>query len=290
MTRINYWRVTAIVLFVVAAAQAFAMNQIVSGALSGSSSPEESSQRSHSRPPSAKADPWLVQMIRWYYPVKTSEQWEELFIRDFFRDRHGGFLLDVGASDYQEASTTYYLDHHLTWRGIAVDAIQDYRSGYETYRPRTRFFSFFVSDRSNQDVDFYFIKEDPRKSTGVKSIADLHKVRQHLDADRKTVSTITLNDLLEKNDVRKVDFLSMDIETAEPAALAGFDIDKYRPELAMVETHASVRQQVFEYFARHGYTAIEKYGQRDNRNSYFMPKAQYEQWKKRPEAWEADTP
>ena len=38
------------------------------------------------------------------------------------------------------------------------------------------------------------------------------------------VPTITLNDLLPKHGLEKIDFLSMDIELSEPKALAGFDI------------------------------------------------------------------
>jgi len=47
---------------------------------------------------------------------------EELIIRDFFADRKGGFFLDIGCVHYRDSSNTYYLEKHLRWSGIAVDA------------------------------------------------------------------------------------------------------------------------------------------------------------------------
>ena len=49
-----------------------------------------------------------------------SQHDEELLIRHFFGDRRGGFFLDVGAGHYRRNSTTYYLEKHLGWSGVAV--------------------------------------------------------------------------------------------------------------------------------------------------------------------------
>ena len=55
---------------------------------------------------------------------------EELIVRDFFQDRRGGFFLDVGAAHFKRNSTTYYLDKHLGWSGIAIDALKEYAPDY----------------------------------------------------------------------------------------------------------------------------------------------------------------
>ena len=68
---------------------------------------------------------------------------EELIIRDFFNDRRDGVFLDVGAFHYKMVSSTYYLEEHLGWSGIAVDALAEFAIGYIQHRPRTRFFNFW---------------------------------------------------------------------------------------------------------------------------------------------------
>src|SRR5512139_1661416 len=66
---------------------------------------------------------------------KFSQFNEELIIRHFFDDRRGGTFVDVGAWHYRDGSTTYYLESHLGWSGIAVDAQDSVRKGYLDHRP-----------------------------------------------------------------------------------------------------------------------------------------------------------
>jgi FkbM family methyltransferase len=72
------------------------------------------------------------------------------------------------------------------------------------------------------------------------------------------VPAITLDDLLAREKVTKIDFLSMDIEEGEPAALAGFDIGKYAPELVCIEIHEHVGDKIAAYMSAHGYVVVER--------------------------------
>ena len=64
----------------------------------------------------------------------------------------------------------------------------------------------------------------------------------------------------------------MDIERGEPAALAGFDINRYKPELVCVETYyEDVRDSILSYFKKNHYREIVEYSSRDPFNSYFTP-------------------
>ena len=65
--------------------------------------------------------------------------------------------------------------------------------------------------------------------------------------------------------------MSMDIELAEPQALAGFSIRRFNPELVAVEAHLPVRQQILEYFARYNYVLVGRYWRADAHNFWFAP-------------------
>ena len=80
---------------------------------------------------------------------------------------------------------------------------------------------------------------------------------------------ITLDDLLEREGVEKIDLLSMDIEGHEAKALAGFDIERFRPELVVIEGH---NKDVTTYLHRHGYKQILRYVPFDPVNRYFRPR------------------
>jgi FkbM family methyltransferase len=197
---------------------------------------------------------------------------EELIIRDFFGDRRGGFFLDVGCAWAIRSSNTYYLEKHLGWKGIGIDALAEYGPSWARERPRSRFFSYLVTDQSGV-VETFFKSPNPGLSSTSKSMASGKIFGEVLEPEVVRIETITLDDLLDREGVTKIDLLSMDIEGHEPFALAGFDIERFQPELAVVERKVvevkDGADDVQRYFERHGYRLLEKYDRFDSVNRYF---------------------
>jgi len=195
----------------------------------------------------------------------------ELVIRHFFKDRRNGFYLDIGAFEPIKLSTTYYLEHHLGWTGIAVDAIAELAPAWEKERPDSKFFAYAVTDKSGETITFY--EFGGISSTEKRNIETWEKKAKH-DLKEKVivVPTITINDLLEREGVEKIDFLSMDINGTEPTALKGFDIQKYRPELVHIEVHDRNRKILLDWFSEHGYERIDEYMPYEIVNWYFKPR------------------
>jgi FkbM family methyltransferase len=210
-------------------------------------------------------EPEAAALARKYGPATNTEHEEEWIIRDFFGDRRGGVFVDVGANHHQTLNNTYYLETALGWSGLAIEPMREFEAGYRQHRPHTRFRPFFVSDVSNQQAKL-FLASNPLVSSGQADFAGRWGATRSVD-----VPTITLDDLLAREKIDKVDFLTMDIELGEPKALAGFDIERYRPQLVCVEAMPEVRQQILEYFARHRYVVVGKYLRADRANLYFTP-------------------
>lgn len=194
---------------------------------------------------------------------------EELVIRHFFDDRRGGTFVDIGSWHWRDGSTTYYLEKHLGWTGIAVDAQDSVRPGYVENRPGTKFFSYAIADKSGEKVKFFIAGQ---LSSTHQDHVKLFPQAKDAKPREVEVDTITMNDLLEREGVTKIDFLSMDIEEGEPAALAGFDINKYKPDLVCIEAAKPVREAITKYFAEHNYGRIEEYLKYDTVNWYYTPK------------------
>ena len=209
-------------------------------------------------------------------PKLYSQENEELIIRDFFNDRRDGFFLDVGCYDYKDISTTYYLEKHLGWSGIGVDANEALREDYELHRPQTKFENYVVTNRSGGTQTFYLVVGgEGISSVSLRWVIDfLNSFFPEADPTIRKVQipAITLNDLLDQNGVTEIDFLSMDIEGHEPAALAGFDIERFAPELVCIEAPSNP-EPILNYFEEHGYQRIERYLEFDRVNWYFQPAA-----------------
>jgi FkbM family methyltransferase len=194
----------------------------------------------------------------------------ELVIRHFFRDRRNGFFVDIGCFEPKKISTTYYLEAHLGWSGIAVDALEELAPLWKEQRPRSKFFSYVVTDKSGETVTFWEL--GGISSTERENIENWEEIKGK-DFKEKPVEhpTITMNDLLEGEGVEKIDFLSMDINGTEPTALAGFDIQRYRPELVHIEVHERNREVLMKYFLDNGYERIDEYLPYELVNWYFKP-------------------
>jgi FkbM family methyltransferase len=203
-----------------------------------------------------------------------SQHDEELLVRHFFDDRRRGFYLDVGAFEPRRFSTTAYLAEYLDWTGIAVDAQAELASIWRQMRPTAKFFAYIVTDHSGGTETLHL--GGPISSVASTHLADLDEQgilpEEARDWPERAVEveTITLNDLLDREGVTKVDFLSMDIEQGEPKALAGFDIKRFRPDLVCIEAWPAAQDALREYFATNGYVRIEKYRDLDP-NWWFKP-------------------
>ncbi len=223
--------------------------------------------RRDARPDGPQVEPEAEPLKAKYGPAKNSYGPEEWIIRDFFQDKRGGFFLDVGANDYKVTSNTFYLEDKLQWSGIAIEPQKEFEAGYLKFRPHTKFFPFFVADVSNQRAKMYVLEKNSQIASGARGFTE----QQGKKAQEVDVTTITLNDLLDSEKVQRIDFMSMDIETWEPKALAGFDIDRFKPQLVCIEVHDEVRQQIIDYFARHRYVVVGKYLRADPVNLYYTP-------------------
>jgi FkbM family methyltransferase len=201
-----------------------------------------------------------------YGPTRNSEHAEEWIVRDFFADRRGGVFVDVGANDYRRFSNTYYLETALGWSGLAVEPQTQFEADYRAHRPRTTFLPLFVSDISDGDA----VLNVPENNLVASADAEFAKARGG-EATALPVRTSKLDDILGRAGITRFDFLTMDIELAEPAALRGFSIERFQPALVCIEAHPEVRQQVLDYFASHGYVVVGRYLRADPENLWFMP-------------------
>lgn len=199
-----------------------------------------------------------------------SQHNEEVIIRHFFHDQRGGTFVDVGCAAPIRSNNTYYLEKHLGWKGVGVDALPEFAQKWKNQRPASRFVNYIVTDHSGTREPFFRVE---RRARGISAI---HKPTRDpgglpVRTEEILVPTITLAKLLDDLGIATFDLLSMDIEGSEPLALAGFDIDRFRPRLVCIETKPKNRQSIASFFATHGYARIDRYLEYDAVNYYYAP-------------------
>jgi FkbM family methyltransferase len=199
---------------------------------------------------------------------KYSHGPEEWLIRDFFNDRRDGVFVDVGAFHPVNMSNTYRLERDFGWRGMAIDALAEFSSGYAKSRPRSKFVLAFVGDVDQGEATLHV---DPDQAV-VASSDQAFTAKFTSKAVPRQVPRRTLDSILAEAGIEKVDFVSMDIELGEPDALKAFDLARHRPDLLCIEAHVKTRQAIIDALAAAGYVIVGRYLRVDETNLYFTPK------------------
>lgn len=128
--------------------------------------------------------------------------------------------------------------------------------------------NYLITDKTG-GMGTFFKSDDTGLSSTSKGLATGAMFGVKIEPEEISVPMITLNDLLDGEGVTKVDLLSMDIEGHEAKAFAGFDIQRFDPELLVIEGRS---ERVEKYLARRGYVEIERYKPYDQINRYYERK------------------
>ena len=199
---------------------------------------------------------------------------EDLNIWNILNAKQSGFYIDIGCSDWQAGSVSYFF-YERGWMGLCVDVQQQYQAGFTAHRPRDTFLCAGVSDRSEERCLY--------DSFGQLSTF----APEHLDAliqkgvfpkgfgfDQKMLQTTTLRHILDANPPVEIDFMKIDVEGFEYKALQGNDWLRYRPRLIILEAtepcNLSVRTDLSctQFLTKKNYKHILF----DGLNSYYIDK------------------
>ena len=170
-----------------------------------------------------------------YGPARYSRNEEEWIIRDYFRDKPGGVFVDVGANHYKNDSNTFYLESVLRWSGVAIDPQPSFAAEYRAHRPRTRYFSFFVSDSSDATVKLFEVNQNSLVASADKAFAERAGTNAKdpiYTARAVSVPTIRLTDLLDR------------------ARFSRFDLLQHRRRVGRTQGAGRVRHRPFQALAR----------------------------------------
>ena len=156
----------------------------------------------------------------------------DLLLKHFFRDKKEGIYIDVGCFHPKLANNTYLL-YKKGWRGINIDVDPHTIEIFNYLRPRDYNKQIAVSDKSGE-VDLYFYHDRSAINTLSK---ETFVSRGGKSLDIKKIKCETLNSIIENSPFKdnKIDFLTIDVEGYEINVLKGFDINKYKPDIIVLE-------------------------------------------------------
>ncbi len=160
-----------------------------------------------------------------------SQYAEDRILSNIFK--HPGICVEVGAHDGIQHSNSYYFER-VGWRCILVEphplSCQKIRA-----RRSSALFECAASDEPGS-VTLHLTDEVPELSTLQNNKAHFKRInREGGTVYEVSVPARTLDDILTDSLIPTLDFITIDVEGHELQVLRGFNIEKWRPRILIIE-------------------------------------------------------
>jgi FkbM family methyltransferase len=195
--------------------------------------------------------------------VLNPEEAEQNAVVEFFHGRKTGYFVEIGVNEPHARSQTWRLEQ-AGWTGLLVEPMRAQYDILVNARPGSRVERAACAGPDQRGTGNLHLGEFSAHNT-LHANADQEGVRY---VGMETVPVVTLDDLLEKHQPAKVDFISIDTEGTELDVLRGTDLARWQPELILLEDKVhNLRKH--RYLSTHGYRLIRRTGF----NGWYVPAA-----------------
>ncbi len=163
----------------------------------------------------------------------------DLNLEKYLNFRNGVFV-EAGANDGLNQSNSLYFEKYYGWHGLLVEPIPELAAQCRRNR-RKCIVENFALVSSDYDLPTVEMTYCGLMSTvrGAMEDEQGHVRRgsevQKIEPREVSVPAITLTELLVRNKFDRINLLSLDVEGYELSVLQGLDMDRFCPDLMMIE-------------------------------------------------------
>jgi FkbM family methyltransferase len=187
---------------------------------------------------------------------------EKELVWEFFDQKRDGVFVEVGANDPVTGSQTWLLEQN-GWQGVLVEPQASLCEKLRSARLRSRVFQVACSCPGSEGEADLILTEYDGNAT-LKPQRDSHGIN-YVGAERVRITT--LDSVLQAAGVARIDFVSLDVEGHEIEVMHGFNFEKYKPSLILIED--GVRDLAkHRFLKRRGYKLVK----RTTLNNWYVPK------------------
>jgi FkbM family methyltransferase len=191
---------------------------------------------------------------------------EDLLLLELFGPGYEGVYLEVGAHDGLRNSNTYMFEQ-AGWTGVLVEPDPDTARTCAGNRPgATVVQAAAVSPGVPSPVTFQRSELSDHSSLTLdrRHRKKLESLTGDIAVEQIQVPAKTVTEILGENRIDRIDFVTIDVEGHEQAVLEGFDMDRWRPAVIIVERNYLVpRPPILRLLHRNRYSYLRTTGVND---------------------------
>lgn len=170
------------------------------------------------------------------------------FKLDTIINKNNGFFIELGANDGIKQSNTAFFEFFRNWNGILIEPSKNMFELCVSNRPRSKCYNYAcVSDNFTDEEISGDFNGDLMSSVNGNRLQSFEKI---------TVKTITLEKLLDQNNIKSIDLLSLDTEGYELNILKGLNLNKYKPTFIIIEIYNYQYIEILKVLEEYNYSLI----------------------------------
>lgn len=163
---------------------------------------------------------------------------EDRLLAERFDHRREGTFVEVGALDGDHLSNTFYFEKALGWSGVLIEANPEQAERARANRPGAQIAAVAAVAPGDEGTVTLEVAEG---EAGYSTLS-ANRAYSRILAERSIVTrpvpvpATTVDAVLHKAGIAGIDFVTIDVEGHELAVLRGFDLDRWRPTVVLVES------------------------------------------------------
>ena len=179
-------------------------------------------------------------------------------IDELFEGKRDGFFIELGANNGLLQSNTAFLEKNRTWRGILIEPNARNFEICKINRPNSICYNYACV--SNNFTDEFIYGDFDLPPNGNESLmSSVNGLRLNSNHNMSRVPVSTLTDILDRQTIPKIDFLSLDVEGYEYSVLNGLDLNKYKPTYLLIEVYNVDFEKITTYLKNNNYELISNF-------------------------------
>lgn len=197
-----------------------------------------------------------------------SQYGQDRFVDSYYTGKKNGFFVEIGAFDGITGSNTLYFESR-GWDGIVIEPNPIHTASLK--KNRTCKVEAVCLAETEGQVLFTSIEGYSSTLSGIQKSYDQKHLKRISDEISRyggtqnniMVPAVNLKTLLNKYNVREVDYLSVDTEGSEFQILKGIDFSAVPTRLISVEINYGRGTDILNLLTRHGYHRLLRLGPDD---------------------------
>ena len=183
---------------------------------------------------------------------------------NIFKGYKNGFYVDVGAHDGISINNTLYFDKNNNWTGINIEPIKNVFDKLVNNRPNNINLNCAVCNNDGE-TDFLCNTGYTEMISGIKRHFDIRHFNR-LQHENKIMGSTTevikvktkkLETILDENNIKRINYLSIDVEGAEFEVIKSINFDKvFIDVIGFENNYNNISVPIVDYLQKKGFKVI----------------------------------